>query len=211
MKEILTVIEHRLQTDGVANVVIAGMTCSGKTTLANEIKEEFSDIYTVSILHQDDYFRNLERIPKSEIGYHMDSIEAFCVEEFVHDSFTLFAGRPVFTPIYDVSRNRRVEGRGHVVYSGNINVVEGLHAIGLLHDRQLEEEEAMHLENVFLEVNLEVCLKRRIERDTTKYHVPEWRIRQAWKECILPLSEQYIFPQKKHASLIMNEKGGEKS
>ena len=59
-----------------------------------------------------------------------------------------------------------------------------------------------HFENVFLEVDPKVCLRRRIERDTQKYNVPEWIIQQAWNECIIPLSEKYILPQKKYANNV---------
>lgn len=59
-------------------IVIAGVTCGGKTTLANHLKNKFNNI---SILHQDDfYYKNykdhLEFI--SEINYHAwDKINSF--------------------------------------------------------------------------------------------------------------------------------------
>lgn len=209
MKAVIKRIEDLLLANGVANVVISGMTCSGKTTLANHIKDVFSGKYTVSILSQDDYFKNLEAIPKSNVGYHMDSTEAFYAEDFVHDSIIFFSGGSVIAPIYDIVNNKRVVGRGKVIYGANVNIVEGLHAIGLLHDKWTMNGGKKHFENVFLEVDPKVCLRRRIERDTQKYNVPEWIIQQAWNECIIPLSEKYILPQKKYADTIISSKGGD--
>lgn len=59
-------------------VVITGVTCGGKTTISENLKNTFDNI---SILHQDDFYytdyeRNLEKIP--ELDYHMwDTINAF--------------------------------------------------------------------------------------------------------------------------------------
>ena len=209
MKAVNKRIEDLLLANGVANVVISGMTCSGKTTLANHIKDVFSGKYTVSILSQDDYFKDLEDIPKSNVGYHMDSTEAFYTEEFVHDSMILFSGGPVLAPIYDIANNKRVIGSGKIIYGADINIVEGLHAIRLIFDKWTMNGRINHFKNVFLEVDPNVCLKRRIARDTSKYSVPEWRIRQYWNECIIPLSEKYILPQKALADIIISGKGGD--
>ena len=209
MKAIIKRIEDLIFDYGVANFVISGMTCSGKTTLANKIKDVLSGKYTVSILSQDDYFKNLEAIPKSNVGYHMDSIEAFYTEEFVHDSFVLFSGGPVLAPIYDIAKNKRVTNQGKVIYGANVNIVEGLHAIGLLFDNYTTNGRIQHYESIFIDTDPSVCLKRRIERDTKKYNVPELRIREYWSECIIPLSEKYIFPQKSHANIVINSEGGE--
>ncbi|CAI6360915.1 unnamed protein product [Macrosiphum euphorbiae] len=59
-------------------IVIAGVTCGGKTTIANRLTNTFNDI---SILHQDDFYYtkyedHLESIP--ELNYHAwDKISAY--------------------------------------------------------------------------------------------------------------------------------------
>lgn len=70
-------ISKYLLSHDTVNVVIAGTTCSGKTTLANEIRNHFSDRYSVTLVAQDDYFKNLPDIPRIREGYLTDSIEAF--------------------------------------------------------------------------------------------------------------------------------------
>lgn len=43
-------ISRYLLSHDTVNVVIAGTTCSGKTTLANEIRNHFSDKYSVTLV-----------------------------------------------------------------------------------------------------------------------------------------------------------------
>jgi len=65
-------------------IVIAGVTCGGKTTIANNLASTFNNI---SILHQDDfYYHNykdhLENIP--ELNYHMwDTINAYDMDKMM--------------------------------------------------------------------------------------------------------------------------------
>lgn len=64
-------------------VVIAGVTCGGKTTISNNIKNSFSN---VSVLHQDDFYYTdldkLESIP--ELNYHAwDKITAYDMDRFM--------------------------------------------------------------------------------------------------------------------------------
>lgn len=62
-------------------VVIAGVTCGGKTTISNNLVNIFNNI---SILHQDDFYLkdNLESIP--ELSYnHWDKISAYDMDKMI--------------------------------------------------------------------------------------------------------------------------------
>ncbi|XP_025207976.1 nicotinamide riboside kinase 1, partial [Melanaphis sacchari] len=65
-------------------IVIAGVTCGGKTTIANRLVDIFNNI---SILHQDDFYYtkhedHLESIP--ELNYHAwDKISAYNMNEMM--------------------------------------------------------------------------------------------------------------------------------
>lgn len=194
-------LEKSLKSNGTVNVVIAGITCSGKTTLANNIRKYYSNEYEVAIVSQDDYFKDLPNIPRVKKGYLTDSINAFCTAEFKNDVQMLLQSGTITVPKYDVSTNTRI-AKCKIVKVGKINVFEGLHTINLLRD----------LENsisIFINTEVWLCLRRRIERDTSKYCISETRIRQYWDDCIMPMCEQYIFPQKQFADIIINGKGGD--
>lgn len=193
-------INKHLELYGSANIIIAGQTCSGKTTLANEIQEHFSDKYSVAIVSQDDYFKNLENIPHSPGGYLTDSIDAFWIAEFRDDVNTLLKDSVVSMPKYDIATNTRIS-KDKVVRAGQINIFEGLHTIRILHDLK-------NAINIFVDTDIDVCLNRRIARDTSKYGIPEHIIRPYWHRCIMPMCEKYIFPQIDYADITINRKGG---
>ena len=194
-------IEKHLQNHNMVNIAIAGITCSGKTTLANAIRKYFADKYAVAVVSQDDYFKNLHDIPRAREGYLTDSIDAFCTVEFKKDVQQLLQNGVVTMPIYDIATNTRV-AKSKIVRVGKVNVFEGLHTIHLL--KELDD-----CINVFVDTEIETCLERRIARDTSKFGIPEARIRQYWNECIKPMSEKFIFSQKEYADIIISRKGGD--
>jgi uridine kinase len=194
LREEIAKQREKLQSGEKVNFVIAGVTCSGKTTLARKLNSFFKNIASVCIVSQDDYFRDLADIPKTAEGYLTDSINAFHTSEFKEDVEKLFANEMVLMPRYDIATNTRIS-KSKLVNLGAVNIFEGLHTITLLEG----------LENsikIFVDTPAEVCLQRRIERDTAKFGIPEERIRQYWEKCIWPMSKSYILPQKELADSI---------
>ena len=185
-------IESYLQNHSMVNIAIAGITCSGKTTLANAIRKYFADKYAVAVVSQDDYFKNLHDIPRAREGYLTDSIDAFCTVEFKKDVQQLLQNGVVAMPIYDIATNTRV-AKYKIVRVGKVNLLKEL-------------DDCI---NVFVDTEIETCLERRIARDTSKFGIPEARIRQYWNECIKPMSEKFIFSQKEYADIIISRKGGD--
>lgn len=189
-------IERYLQNYSSINITIAGQSCSGKTTLANEIKEMFSDQYSVTIVAQDDYFKDVWDIPRSKTGYALlDSIQAFHVDEFKSDVVTLLKSGFVRMPRYNISENIRMS-KDKIVKLGKINIFEGLHVISILDDMDSAVK-------IFMNTNSALCFKRRIERDTLKHGIAEETIRDFWKNSIEPMSELYVFPQMEFADIVM--------
>lgn len=197
-------IDNNLSKGLRANVVISGMTCSGKTTLAKSIYKRYkTNPYKelVSIIPQDEYFKDLNQIPRSRFGYLMDSIDAFFVHEYLHDVLFLLQFDAVRIPQYDIANNRRTSQTKHI-WNNDINIFEGLHALQIL-------KSIPGTIKVFVDTDEDTCLQRRIDRDTSKYGVPKERIMEYWNECIIPLSEKYILPQKALADIIISGKGGD--
>lgn len=188
-------IRKALMEQDKINIVIAGTTCAGKTTLTKNIWNYFWNKFPTTIVEQDDYFKNLPDIPRTRYGYLTDSIDAFHVNEFKEDVETLFKNSVVKMPIYDISTNTRINKDKRVAI-GDINIFEGLHTIQLLKnlDKSIK---------IYIDTDIEICLERRIERDTSKYGIPEKRIREYWEDCVLPMCEKYIYPQKQIADIII--------
>lgn len=196
--ELFERIDDTLSKGLRANVVISGITCSGKTTLANLIYKHYkTNRYKeiVSMVPQDEYFKDLPEIPRSKFGYLTDSIDAFCVREYEHDVRYLLQYDAVRIPQYDIANNRRTQERKHI-WNNPINVFEGLHTLHIL-------KSIPGTIKVYVDTDADVCLQRRVARDTSKYGVPEKRIREYWEECIIPMSEKFIYPQKALADIII--------
>ena len=194
-------INKSLSKYGTVNIIISGSTCSGKTTLANKIQNYFLDKYDVTVVAQDDYFKNLPDIPRAREGYLTDSSGAFHTEEFKSDVQKLLQDCVVMMPKYDISTNTRIS-KNKIVRAGKINIFEGLHTIQLLG----------RLDNcikIFINTDINICLNRRIARDTSNLGVPEERIRQYWNDCIKPMYDKYILPQKANADIVISCESGE--
>ena len=180
------------------NIVIAGISCSGKTTLANAIKAHYSSKehkLSTTIFHQDSYYKNLSDITRSPRGYLMDSINAFYGNEFYKDVVHLLQFGMVATPVYDISRNMR-SPEPLYKWNADILVYEGLHTITLL-------KKLPGFTTVFLDTDSDICLARRTMRDLSIRGVTKKRIEEYWKDCVMPMSMAYIYPQREEADIVL--------
>lgn len=191
-------ISSLLEEKRIINIAITGATCSGKTTLAERLKKDFGQKYTVTVIKQDDYFKDIDsNFPRCRYGYLTDTPEAFHTREFRSDVKELLTTFKTVIPRYHIETNRRIAKDKEEKLS-DINIFEGLHTIDLL-------KEGGDFYKIFLNTNLDLCLKRRIQRDTTKYGIPKERVRENFYLCILPMYHQFIMPQLGLADLVIND------
>lgn len=186
---------YDISKNNITNILISGMSCSGKTSLSNEINKYFCKDYTISIISQDSYFKNIEDIPTWKNGYLTDSFDAFHINEFKNDINTLLEKGIIYIPNYDVSINKRLS-KSNLITLGNINIFEGLHTISILNNLN-------NCVKIYIDTDNDICLDRRIQRDTTKYNIPEKIIENNWKNNIIPMYKKYIYPQKEKADIII--------
>ena len=176
------------------NVIISGLTCSGKTTLSNEIKDTFKD---TTILREDDYMKDLKDVPHTRNYYLLDVANAYHIEEFRNDVIRLLNDGIISYPIYDVSTNRRIS-KSETRTKGQINVLEGLHTIDAL--KGLRDSI-----KVFMNIDPKVCLERRIKRDTNLYNAREEDVRRYFNEGIMSIYKTHILPQMKDADIVIEK------
>lgn len=169
------------------NLIISGMSCSGKTTLASSIPNSLH-------FEQDWYFKDKKDIPVTRKGYLFDSPNAFHMIEFVNDVENLLEKGVIYIPTYDIKTNTRIS-KTKKVDRKNINIFEGLHTIGELKDLRDSIK-------VFIDTPLEECLKRRIRRDVS-YGISEQEVIKYFYEVMIPMYKSYIEGQKEYADLII--------
>jgi uridine kinase len=174
------------------NIIIAGLTCSGKTTLSNEI-------LNASILREDDYMKDRTSIPNDGKYYLMDLPEAYNLCEYKNDVNMLLTNGFVYYPHYDFKSNTRIN-KNRKLLKSNINVFEGLHAIDTLKNLRNSLK-------VFMDTSIDTCLERRIKRDKSLYKVDEELIKKYFKEIIIPIYKSYIESQKDMADVVIRGEG----
>ncbi len=192
-------IGNYLLRNGTVNIVISGITCSGKTTFSKELAEYFSNYYSVTIVSQENYLKNIKDIPKVYEGDLLDSIDAFHADEFKHDIELLVKNKVSIIPKYDTTIGIRITKSQIVKYS-EVNIFEGLHTIQLL--RSLPNSIF-----IFLDTDIGTCMQRRIKMESNHFGIPESRTLVYWDYCVLPMCEKYIFPQKQLADIIITDEG----
>lgn len=196
--KIMEYITNKNHIGECANIVIAGCSCSGKTTLAEKIQAFYPNVQ-MTVIHEDDYFKNLEEIPRSPAGVLADRIDAFHTDEFVLAAKTLLEKGMVAVPVYDVSRNIRTPDKRFVARK-TVNIFEGLHAISLLKGQ-------IDCLAVYLDISYDECLRRRIARDRMNWNIEKEKVVSYWNRCIMPVTREFIAPQRPYADIIEQEWG----
>ena len=174
-------------------LLISGPSCSGKTTLAKKLAEAFPP-EKVLVISQDSWFKDLCDIPVRNRAYDMECTGAFHCDKFADAVTRWMQGRPAFLPEYLVAENRAAGGR--FIESRENIVAEGLHTILLLKPLFAEARA------IFLNTPKEVCLERRIERDTKLYGVSAERVAERFLGSILPSYGEYAVRQMQMADEV---------
>ena len=201
-QELISYIDKQMQANGQVNVLIAGSSCSGKTTLANFLEKYYAENYQVAQINQDNYFKNLKDMVRSIEGFYMpDSLFSFHYMEYREDVQKLLDEGQVLIPEYDVSINHRIP-KNHLVVRGQLNIFEGLHTIRILDDLP-------NCIKVFVDTDEAICLERKIQRDMEKYHVSKMRIIAKWEDMVLPMYHRFVKQQKSQADIVIKTKKGE--
>jgi len=179
-------------------VVIAGGSCSGKTYLAKALSESLPPVSNL-IISIDDYYKDIEDIslPRDEknrvIYDHPDSYRA---SELMQTITNLQQGEKAWLPKYDMATNRLINPHGLELNPCPIIIVEGLFSIQFLKniDNSLP---------VYLEVDYQTALDRRLERDVPRYNVSAGQVKQAFEERIWPQTVFSVGRQRDYADIII--------
>ncbi len=174
-------------------LLIAGISCSGKTTLASELGRRL-DAVRLSV---DDYYRPYENLTFEERrAINFDAPDSIDVDGLVGDIRSLLAGQTIHKPQYSFSEFTRVGYEP--VYPGPFIVLEGLFA---LYWNQLNELANM---KVFVQADSAVCLARRLERDAVERGRSEYDSMVRYRTHVEPNQQRYVLPTQAVADRIVS-------
>lgn len=174
---------------------IAGGSGAGKTTLALKLLDRLGtdgSHFTI-----DWYYRDLSHLsPAERVEVNFDHPDSLEVDLFVDDLATLAAGQSIEAPVYDFATHTRTATTLRVDARRCI-VTEGIHLLGLAPVR------ALCTTAVFIDVDAEVRLKRRIKRDIAERGRTEQSVRDQWAATVAPMHEQFVQPSMATADRVV--------
>ena len=181
---------------------IAGGTASGKTTVANKIKEEFGD--NVGLVSHDFYYlphNDMSFEERTKINY--DHPNAFETDRLIRDILSLKSGTAVDMPVYDFTIHNRVDETIHVE-PRKVIIVEGILVF--------ENEELRKLMDIkiFVDTDADERLARRILRDVKERGRSLDSVLTQYTTTVKPMHDQFVEPSKRYADVIV-PRGGENS
>lgn len=178
-------------------VALAGPSGSGKSNLASALCERLGPDFCTRI-SLDSYYKDLAHLsPDERAAVNFDQPSALDAAGLAADLETLCSGRPARIPVYDfASHTRSAEAVLHVPRP--ILLVEGLFAIAL------EPASCPFDLKIYVEVDPEICLARRLARDVVQRGRDEAGVRDAFERHVRPSLAAVIEPQKSLAHLVLD-------
>ena len=186
-------------------IAIAGASASGKSLFADTIYQELLPelgANGISIIKEDAYYRDQsDKSMDERINTNYDHPAAFEHELLSTQLTSLIAQNPIDCPVYCYKTHTRTIETIEVKPT-KIILVEG---ILLLSNPELRNCFDI---KVYMDTPLDICLIRRIERDTKERERSLDSITNQYVTTVRPMYHQFIEPSKTWADLIVT-RGGE--
>jgi uridine kinase len=179
---------------------IAGASGSGKSQLARNIQQSF-DAADVMLLSEDNYYkdqRNLSMAQRNLMNYdHPDAMDHALLADHLAE---LGAGRSVARPVYSFHDHCRTL-ETVTIKPPKVLILEGI----LL----FSEEKLRNLIDlrVFMEVPLDICLIRRLERDVHERGRSMESVLAQYQATVRDGYLEHILPSRSYADLLVPEGG----
>jgi len=193
-----------LQTCKPTVIAIAGASASGKTLFAQTIYEELLPEVghdSISIIKEDAYYRAQDNLPmdvREKTNYdHPDAFEHSLLSAHLT---SLINRQTVECPVYCYKTHTRTKQTTQLKPT-KIILVEGI----LLFSNP-ELRDCFDIK-VYMDTPLDICLLRRIQRDTVERERTIESITHQYLETVRPMYYQHIEPEKSWADIIVT-KGG---
>lgn len=174
---------------------ICGASGSGKSTLAAALQERLGE--KCFVLQQDAYYLDhpdLTFAQRCLLNY--DEPGIFDHDLLLADVQKLLRGEPVTRKQYDYAQHRRADSE-ELIFPRDVMILEGIHCF---HDPRLRE--LMYLK-LYMKVEPDVCLLRRIERDIKERGRDIDGISLQYRSTVKPMYDQYIRNYVAYADVIV--------
>ena len=163
---------------------ICGASGSGKSTLAKSLADRLGN--RCYVLQQDCYYRDHSHLPASERAQlNYDEPGIFDHDALLADVTALMNGQTITRKGYDYANHRRAD-TDELIQPPDVLILEGIHCF---HDERLLK---MMFLKIYMNVDADICLLRRIERDIIERGRSIDSISDQYRKTVRPMFEQYI-------------------
>ena len=163
---------------------ICGASGSGKSTLADSLAASLGD--HALVLQQDCYYKDHSHLPFEErCRLNYDEPAIFDHDALLQDVTDLMNGKSVTRKGYDYANHRRADTQ-ELIAPPDVLILEGIHSF---HDERLL---ALMYLKLYMNVDADICLLRRIERDIIERGRSIDSISDQYRSTVRPMFEKYI-------------------
>lgn len=176
---------------------IAGGTASGKTSIAQILKDDFKDTQSVTIVKEDDYYKDQSNMTYEErCKTNYDHPLAFDFDLMTEQLKELLCGNTIQKPTYDYTVHNRSDVI-ETVEPSDVIILEGLFALYNPEIRELEDIK------VFIDTDADKRFIRRLKRDIVERQRTMENVMDQYLTTVKPMHDQFIEPTKKYANIII--------
>ena len=179
---------------------VAGGTGSGKTTVANAIRNRVGE-GRIAILSHDWYYHDWVDLPKDVLDHknfdHPDSLET---DLLVRHLKALKDGATVEAPVYDFKTHRRASETRRIP-PRKVILIDGILIYAEPELRKLLDVK------IFVDTDADVRIIRRILRDVKKRGRSLESVTSQYLSTVKPMHEQFVEPSKRNADIVVLEGG----
>ena len=175
---------------------VAGGTASGKTTVARSILDQVG-AHRVAYLPHDAYYRDLSHLPREQRAQqnvdHPDALESDLLARHIRE---LCAGRAIQLPVYSFADYVRLP-ETVTVEPAPVILVDGI-----LIFAEPELRALMDIK-IFVDVEADIRLIRRIERDTRERGRTLSSTIFQYLDTVRPMDLEFVQPSRRYADVIL--------
>ena len=176
---------------------IAGHSGVGKTTLARRLAARLAGS-PHAVLPVDAYYLDRSGVPRTAwADLDLESPAAIELPLLLDQLRELAAGHAIERPVYDYSTHARRPETVTLTPAGTV-ILEGRLALYWDAVRSLLDT------RVYIACATDVCLSRRVARDTRERGRTAAEVQERWRNSVQPLYLRYVAPTRRYADLVVD-------
>ena len=187
----------KFENNKVLIIGICGGTCSGKSTISQKIKEHYN-YKGVNKINTDSYYKDHSKLSfKERTKINFDHPESIDFELLIKHLNDLIKSKSIREPIYSYKSHKRLK-KNKLLKPKRIIILEGLHIFC--------NDELINLIDfgLFLNLDSQSRLNRRIKRDTKERGRTEEEVINRFNDMCEPMYQKFIYPSRTKANVVIN-------